>query len=215
MSRIRSLGASLIVLSAGVAPAFAADLGGGYEAPTAPAYSSTRGFNWNGPEVGLIAGYGWGSVKPPAGYGNFSADGWSGGAYAGYNFQPSSQVVLGLEGDITGSGMDGSVSALGVKNTWNATLRGRAGWAYNQFLLYGTGGLAVGGLKADSLGTSDSKTKAGWTIGAGMEALITGSVTARLEYRYTDLGKTGFSNVGGGDVGFTSNQLLVGVGMKF
>jgi opacity protein-like surface antigen len=48
-----------------------------------------------------------------------------------------------------------------------------------------------------------------------MEALLTNSVTARVEYRYTDLGKAGFSNVPGGDVGFTSNQILVGVGMKF
>jgi outer membrane immunogenic protein len=213
MSRIRSLGASLIVLSAGIAPAVAADLGGGYEAPSAPSYSSTPGFNWNGPEVGLIAGYGWGSVRAPGA--SFSADGWSGGAYAGYNFQPSSQFVLGIEGDITASGMDGSVTGLGVKNPWNATLRGRAGWAYNQFLLYGTGGLAVGGLKSETPINSDSKTKAGWTLGAGMEAMLTNSVTARVEYRYTDLGKTGFSNVGGGDVGFTSNQLLVGVGMKF
>jgi outer membrane immunogenic protein len=213
MSRIRSLGASLIVLSAGIAPAFAADLGGGYESPSAPAYSATPGFNWNGPEIGLIAGYGWGNVKAPGP--DFGADGWSGGAYAGYNFQVGPQLVLGVEGDITGSGMDGSVSGLGVKNTWNATLRGRAGWAYNQFLLYGTGGLALGGLKASTPGDSETKTQVGWTLGLGAEAIVTRSITARLEYRYTDLGKTGFSNVPNGDVGFTSNQLLVGVGMKF
>jgi len=212
MSRIRSFGASLIVLSAGIAPAFAADLGGGYEAPSAPAYSA-GGFNWNGPEIGLIAGYGWGSVKAPGQ--KFSADGWSGGAYAGYNFQVAPQFVLGVEGDVTASGMDGSVSGLGVSNPWNATLRGRAGWAYNQFLLYGTGGLALGGVKTSTTVSSDSKTQVGWTLGLGAETVVTRNITARLEYRYTDLGKTGFSNVGGGDVGFTSNQLLVGVGMKF
>lgn len=213
MSRIRSLGASLIVLSAGIVPAAAADLGGGYSEPSAPAYRGTPNFNWNGPEIGLIAGYGWGSVTAPGA--KFSADGWSGGAYAGYNFQVAPQFVLGVEGDITASGMSGSVSGLGVKNTWNSTLRGRAGWAYNQFLLYGTGGLAIGGLKADTVGASDSKTRVGWTIGAGAEAVLTGNITARLEYRYTDLGNTGFSNVGGGNVGFTSNQVLLGLGMKF
>jgi outer membrane immunogenic protein len=213
MSRIRSLGASLIVLSTGIAPAFAADLGGGYEAPAAPAYSSTPGFNWNGPEIGLIAGYGWGSAKAPGTH--FSADGWSGGAYAGYNFQLAPQFVLGVEGDIAASGMDGSVSGLGVENPWNATLRARAGWAYNQFLFYGTGGLALGEVKAKTPGDSDSKTQTGWTLGLGAEAMVTSKITARLEYRYTDLGKAGFSNVPTGDVGFTSDQLLVGVGMKF
>lgn len=213
MSRIRTIGASLIVLSAGLAPAFAADLGGGYAEPSAPSYSGTRNFNWNGPEIGLIAGYGWGNASAPGT--KFGADGWAGGAYAGYNFQVAPQFVLGVEGDITAADMEGSVSGLGVKNTWNSTLRGRAGWAYNQFLLYGTGGLALGGVKVSTPGSSQTKTQVGWTIGAGGEMMLTNSVTARLEYRYTDLGSSGFANVGGGNVGFTSNQLMLGVGVKF
>ncbi|MBN8996041.1 MAG: porin family protein [Rhizobiales bacterium] len=212
MSRIRSFGASLIVLSAGIAPAAAADLGGGYAEPSAPAYRSS-GFSWNGPEIGVLLGYGWGNASAPGT--KFGADGWTGGAYAGYNFQVAPQFVLGVEGDIMASGMDGSVAGLGVSNPWNATLRGRAGWAYNQFLLYGTGGLALGGLKTSTPGDSDTKTQVGWTLGVGAEAALTNTVTARLEYRYTDLGNAGFSNVGGGNVGFTSNQLMLGLGMKF
>jgi outer membrane immunogenic protein len=215
MSRIRSFGASLIVLSAGIVPAAAADIGGGYEAPTAPAYRPASGFNWNGPEIGVLLGYGWGRAKAPAPYGNFGADGVGGGAYAGYNFQVAPQVVLGIEGDITANGMKGSVAGLSVSNNWNATLRGRAGWAYNQFLLYGTGGLAVGGLKAETPSLSDGKSVAGWTIGGGIEAMLTSTVTARAEYRYTDLGSHGFASVPAGNVGFSSNQLMLGVGMKF
>lgn len=213
MSRIRSFGASLVVLSAGILPAAAADLGGGYSEPSAPAYSGTRGFSWNGPEIGLLLGYGWGNASTPAG--SFGANGWGGGAYAGYNFQVAPQFVLGVEGDIQANDMSGSVPGLGVKNTWNATLRGRAGWAYQQFLLYGTGGLALGGLKVSNPVSSDTKTQVGWTIGAGVEAAVTNSITARLEYRYTDLGSSGFSTAPGGNVGFTSNQLMLGVGMKF
>ncbi len=54
-----------------------------------------------------------------------------------------------------------------------------------------------------------SSTKTGWTAGLGLERAFTSNVTGRVEYRYTDLG-----NDPGGSR-FTSNDLLVGVGLKF
>jgi outer membrane immunogenic protein len=35
---------------------------------------------------------------------------------------------------------------------------------------------------------SNSTTKAGWTVGAGLEGQIVGNWTARIEYLYMDLG---------------------------
>src|SRR5262249_31097084 len=84
---------------------------------------------------------------------------------------------------------------------WLASVRGRVGVAFNQVLVYGTGGVAFGGvdgagditLTIDQLGTlsaaaSDRPTHVGWTAGGGVEAMVISNVSAKLEYLYTDLG---------------------------
>ena len=68
-------------------------------------------------------------------------------------------------------------------------------------LFYGTGGLAYGSIKTTgalagfngngvavaSIGSS-SDIRVGWTVGAGVEGMITNNWTAKLEYLYMDLG---------------------------
>ncbi len=82
-------------------------------------------------------------------------DGIVGGAQIGYNWQTASWV-LGLVADIQASGMRGSASTTVIPITgaatsiqsntskidWFGTVRGRVGYVYNNWLLYGTGGLA-------------------------------------------------------------------------
>jgi outer membrane immunogenic protein len=51
-------------------------------------------------------------------------------------------------------------------------------------LPYVTGGLAVGDIKANTPLGSASETRAGWTAGAGVEAAITGPLTAKIECLY-------------------------------
>ena len=46
------------------------------------------------------------------------------------------------------------------------------------------GGLVVGGTATSSFNT----TKAGWTVGGGVEGVISGNWTAKIEYLYLDLG---------------------------
>lgn len=96
----------------------------------------------------------------------------------------------------------------GTKVDWFGTVRGRIGYAATErFMIYGTGGLAYGHLKSyingdltaggAVLGTLDesaSKTKAGWTIGAGAEYAIADHWTLKSEYLYTDFGKTTLYN---------------------
>jgi outer membrane immunogenic protein len=69
-------------------------------------------------------------------------------------------------------------------------------------LFYATGGLAYGEVKIGGSTTGDStlgtpttvvlsgasSTRAGWTAGAGVEGMIGGGWTAKLEYLYMDLG---------------------------
>ena len=189
MLSIRTLGASAIALVAGAAMALAADLPDYQAPPPAQVYNPAPAYDWTGPYLGLTGGYGWGT-----------STGWLGGVYGGYNFQVDPNWVVGLEGDVTFSNR--------ASNSWDSTIRGRVGYAYDRFLLYGTGGVAFGDVK----GFGSSTTKVGWTVGAGVEAALTSNVTARLEYRHTDLGTATF---GGGSVTQTSNDLMLGVGFKF
>ena len=212
MLRIRTLGASLIALVAGVGAAAAADISVYSPPPPEAVYNPTSAYNWTGSYVGAQLGYGWGTASD-VGL-DWDANGLAGGVFAGYNVMPTPNFVLGVEGDINATGMSGKLGPVTVDNPWDATLRARAGIAVNRFLIYGTGGLAVGGVKVSSGGSSDSATKVGWTLGGGVEAAVTSNVTARVEYRYTDLNDDTYSTAPG-KVGFTSNQVLFGVGMKF
>lgn len=95
-----------------------------------------------------------------------------------------------------------------LHSTWNfpwfGTIRGRVGVtpdASRKWLLYVTGGLAVG--ESDygfswsnpggapgrqAYGLSSSQTLWGWVVGAGVEAALGGNWTAKAEYLYVDLG---------------------------
>jgi outer membrane immunogenic protein len=88
------------------------------------------------------------------------------------------------------------------KLDWFGTLRARAGVAVTPTILaYVTGGLAYGHVETDGTLTgftgggvatssafNSGKTKAGWTVGGGVEGRITGNWTAKVEYLYMDLG---------------------------
>ncbi len=144
---------------------------------------------------------------------DFNADGFVGGGHAGFLMQ-SDSFVYGLEGDIEFADMKDDVDigldiagpplADGGKAEkeidWLGSLRLRAGVAFDRALVYATGGLAVGGVSLETdlsplaLGVvsndSDDKTAWGWTIGGGLEYALSDALSARVEYRYTDLGKT-------------------------
>jgi outer membrane immunogenic protein len=81
------------------------------------------------------------------------------------------------------------------KIDWFGTVRGRIGVLVDpKVLLYATGGLAYGEVKSSEIiggftGFSNTTTKAGYTVGAGIEGAIGGGWTAKLEYLYVDLGR--------------------------
>jgi len=213
MSVIRTLGASLAVLVAGTGIAAAADIPGYVPPPVDQVYTPAPAFSWTGPYLGLQGGYGWGRSAIADSANSINANGWQGGAYAGYNFQFQNNMVLGLEGDVNVSGHRGTNAGETVANPWNGSVRARAGYAVGRFMPYVNGGLAFGSLRANDGATNETATKAGWTVGAGVEAAVTENVTARLELRHTDLGTHTFANVG--PTTYKSTDLMVGVGFKF
>jgi outer membrane immunogenic protein len=138
-----------------------------------------------------------------------------------------------------------ATGSLEEKLSWLSTFRGRIGvLPSDRVLLYITGGLAVGEVKSTagasvttttalSFGTppgpatvaalaGSSSTRAGWTLGAGIEGAIGGNWTARLEYLYVDLGTV--NNTFAGTAPFapivtsahvTDNILRAGVNYRF
>jgi outer membrane immunogenic protein len=163
-----------------------------------------------------------------------------GGLQAGYNWQRGA-FVAGIEGDIDASSFRASHdtgilpgtggAGLGtyqfvytVKQDWLATIRGRAGWSVQNWLLYVTGGAAwtnigqtghaefisgCGGGPACTTNASSSTTKAGWVAGAGVEYKVSRQWSVRAEYLHYDFGSTSANlpNLGsGGGVGVTAGS---------
>jgi outer membrane immunogenic protein len=85
---------------------------------------------------------------------------------------------------------------------WFATFRARAGLVHNALLLYVTGGAALAqvtetdnftqnagpGVALTNASSQFTSDKAGWVVGAGAEAALSGNLTGKIEYLFMDLG---------------------------
>jgi len=202
--------AALAAASCCIASAYAADLNYGYGQP-AP-YAAYRPFDvyrWAGPYVGANLGYQWGQV----GSNPTAPSGFIAGVQAGYNFQ-NGPWVFGIEGDIQASGADNLVVPWKFSNPWFGTVRGRAGYAFDNILLYGTGGLAFGELRGETFGRTETHSTAGWTIGVGGEVGLTPNWTAKIEYLYLDLSSSQFAITGVSN-DYTAGVVRAGVNYRF
>ena len=166
-------------------------------------------FNWRGAYAGLNVGYEWGKVTGSS----INPSGVAGGGQFGFNWQ-SGQFVFGGETDLQLSGADDTFAPYKFSNPWFGTLRGRAGIALDNILLYATAGLAYGDLKAEQFGLTETKTHIGWTGGLGMEVGFTPNWSAKVEYLYMDLGDRAYS-ITGMDNGLQANLLRFGVNYHF
>lgn len=158
----------------------AADIPGVSRPYSAPgAYNA---YSWMGPYAGINVGYQTGSTT------NNPTDpaGPTIGVQLGYNWQ-SGQLVFGGETDLQLSSADDVVAPWKFSNPWFGTARARVGYASNNLLFYGTGGLAYGGLELETGGLTQDKTHIGWTLGMGMEVGFTPNWTGKVEYLYIDL----------------------------
>jgi outer membrane immunogenic protein len=175
------------------------------KAPMAPVY------NWTGAYIGINGGGGWGS------FGAIDASGGFVGGTLGYNWQQG-QTVFGLETDLAWSGIDGTVSPLGIPVTagsdWFGTVRGRLGVAVDRSLWFVSGGLAYGDVHASALGTTFSDTNAGWTLGGGVEFALQGPWTAKVEYLHLDLGDISIAGISTGS-DFTADLVRAGLNYRF
>jgi outer membrane immunogenic protein len=236
---MKTLALAVSILTVSSVSAFAADLAARPYTKAPPMIPAV--YDWTGGYIGIEGGYGWGhsnqtdpGIAPPAplGEGSYSLSGGLIGGTLGYNWQ-TGPWVFGLEGDYSWSDIRGQSNLCGpttvtphpcgTKLESFGTLRGRVGYAVGatgNWLLYGTGGLAVGEVHAwDALTpASGNQFKAGWTVGAGVETAFAPNWTAKLEYLYMDLGKAQYFNIVPGvpeTVSFTANIVRAGINYKF
>jgi outer membrane immunogenic protein len=201
-----AVGAAAVVAAGWTASVIAADSSYGQ-------YIVNQSLNdayWAGPYLGANLGYEWGSVSNnPA-----KPRGFVGGAQVGYNFQ-SVPWVFGVEGDIQAAGADDTFAPWKFSNPWFGTVRGRAGYAFNNILFYGTAGLAFGELRAQTFGWTESQTSVGWTAGVGAEVwLAPKHWSAKLEYLYINLSTSQFAITGVSN-GYSASVVRAGVNYHF
>ena len=166
-------------------------------------------YDWSGFYLGGHVGYdrGYGrdtlfDLNPAAASSSFGS--LFGGLQFGYNYLLPSRLLVGIEGDVSFPNYldDGNVasrstpsSAVTEKLDFISTVRGRAGYAFDHWLFYATGGPAWSQarfLEASGLTGNEDKVlriRAGWALGGGAELAIAPGWTARFEYLYDRLGK--------------------------
>jgi outer membrane immunogenic protein len=145
-----------------------------------------------------------------------------GGLHAGYNWQMA-RWVFGVEADWDWTNAKNSFCrqtsidslacvdnnagflTLAEKTQWLGSARGRVGYTWDRFMIYGTGGAAWGkidsSINANCLragcGSSVlqlnstanfSNTQGGWVAGVGIEAMLNANWIVRAEYLHYDLG---------------------------
>jgi len=197
-------------------------------------------FSWSGLYVGVQDGVAWGRDKTTeylTSTGAFTGFAWKyhhaagfGGLHAGYN-QQFGMLVAGVEIDAdrlirARSGFRDPGGVGRASRDWAFSARARLGVAFDRVLVYATAGYAGTRAKYSyfnpALGLSEgfSKTFSGYAVGAGVEYAITNSLTARVEYRYADYGKSSYV-AKSAFLGLTGKQeprdqtLRVGVSYKF
>jgi len=189
----------------------------------APAYLEPAA-TWSGFYIGLNGGYGFGKSNWDDPALSLSPKGAVYGGTVGYNLQTGAWL-WGAEGDYDISNIKGSADCSDgftceTKNTWLATARARLGYAgWDNWLPYITGGAALGNIRVTNSGLdSASRSKLGWTVGAGLEYAFWSSWSVKAEYLYVDLGNFDCGIACGtapDNVSFKANVVRAGVNYRF
>jgi outer membrane immunogenic protein len=218
-------------------------------------------FTWTGFYLGANLGFGGDRFVYPfsaaavaggaafAGSVSITSSGVIGGGQVGYNWEFPNNFLLGFETDFDGAAIRGKVTAnaggsiggpfgvaaeVGSRINYIGTVRARVGYAWDRFLVYGTGGFAYGQVNSSAsaavgagggggaIFASQNSGRVGWTAGGGFEYAITKNLTVKTEYLYVNLGTpTAFNQTLLGVVGVnvgektTSNIVRAGLNYKF
>lgn len=176
---------------------------------------------FDGPSVGVQGGWAQNKLlNPETEIGvrpiDASRDTATFGGFVGYD-KTIGKFVLGAEAGLSVGTSDAVVggpatSRVSVDPKWSFDLTARAGYLVTpKTLVYARGGYVNNRIRssvlAQSVTTVASENRDGWLVGAGVEHEIVPNVSARIEYRYSDLSE--------GDGKFDRHQSLFGVTYRF
>jgi outer membrane immunogenic protein len=209
-------------------------------------------FSWTGCYVGVEGGGNWGRsqhyfedplaagaaalVGQPQTNGIQLSGGMAGGTI-GCNYQ-TGHFVFGVEDDFSWTNKRGSANLIPplflptvtatTSESWIGTFRGRVGYAWDRWLVFGTGGAAITReayqLCSAAAGCGGGAANvAGWAAGVGVEYAFLGAWSVKAEYLHADFGRQNFATVpttlGGSfaarDVTLTDDMVRVGINYAF
>lgn len=182
-------------------------------APPPPAFVPV--FTWTGFYAGVQAGYSWEKDRTKEYYTydrsftgvefTYHPDTGFAGGHVGVNYQIGS-YVFGVEGDVEALRARGGFNDAGgrtpqdpggvgrVTRDWQGSVRGRIGYAMDRLMIFATGGASFTEFDYNfynpvlRAGEGTTKTRTGWTVGAGVNYAMTDNIVLGLEYRHTDWG---------------------------
>ncbi len=206
--KLRIAAITLIAMSS---TAMAADLPAKAPAYVAPAPV----YNWTGFYIGgHIGGAFTGSNTVDTNIGTLVRDNnnsaFLGGGQVGADYQFSSNWLIGVEGQISGTSNNERhfSDPVGIsgrdRSNWLASVTGRLGYTWGPGLLYFKGGVAfrdnsdlsVVGLPGGTTIALD-RNDTGYTVGGGLEYMFAPAWSAKIEYQYYNFDRTSIAFNGG------------------
>lgn len=204
------------------ATAYAADVP--QQQPYRPEPVGVAPFDWTGVYLGVMGGYGIASHAAINGIQLTNADLKGGfiGSTLGYNYQIG-QFVIGIEDDGAWSG---------ISKTWPigfgslqdnilaiGSLTGRAGFAANNFLIYGKSGYAYMLNEISATGPGgfvwERRLHSGWTVGGGLEYGFTNNWSAKAEYMFTQYLATPYLSLNNATITTDVQTVKLGINYRF
>jgi outer membrane immunogenic protein len=185
----------------------AASLAAAAVASMAPAQAQVTN-PWNGLYVGVNGGYAWQDVggtfdnaQTNTSLKGLNLNGAVVGGQIGYNWQ-SAQLLLGVEfdamtlanGSETLNAPSTPAALLGADMSYLASVRGRLGWAINNWLLFGSVGWGFSqfeftqNVPANAFANRVRLDDSGLAYGGGVEWMMSYGVSLRAEYLRYDIG---------------------------
>jgi high affinity Mn2+ porin len=192
-------------------------------------------FDWNGAYIGGHVGITRGRVDntltESRSIGSSESFGPAfGGVQAGYNLLLNSGLLLGVEADMTFTNHLGPNQVIATRESsattitetldYVGTVRGRIGYAFDRFMIYGTGGFAYSQARIvespGSLGPEDDKRlmmRAGWAAGGGAALALNQYWSARVDYLYHQFGPISLTMPSGRNYESTFDMHMLRVGL--
>jgi len=229
MKKLFVITTALAICSA-LMPAFGADFRVADRPAEAPVFVQCDPFyGWTGFYIGgHVGGAFSGNNNFSDGYARSSSDTrFLGGLQVGADYQFAPNWLIGVEGQYSWlTGRTGATFPNDIAYTNEqsglGSIAGRAGYTWGRGLIYVKGGYAYSSNKEQVTSSSapfgfemTGDHRNGWTVGAGLELLLTKDWSAKVEYQYYNFGKATFVTPALGEITSDDNTLKLGVNYRF